>query len=98
MYIAFTTNGYQKKGNNMQQRLQNIKDIDQAVANRLKARRKELGFSQKILALHLNISIQQIQKYEKLINRISSGKLYALSNLLDVPITYFFDDVESKAS
>ncbi len=82
----------------MQEKLQNVKDIDQQVANRLNARRKELGFSQRILALHINVSIQQIQKYEKLINRISSGKLYALSNLLDVPITYFFDDIEKKAS
>lgn len=65
--------------------------IDHHVGKRLKTRRVLLGLSQQDLGDAVNVSIQQIQKYEKATNRISSGKLYALSRLLQVPITYFFD-------
>ncbi len=66
--------------------------IDHHVGKRLKTRRILLGLSQQDLGDAVNVSIQQIQKYEKATNRISSGKLYALSQLLQVPISYFFDN------
>ncbi len=65
--------------------------IDHHVGKRLKTRRILLGLSQQDLGDAVNVSIQQIQKYEKATNRISSGKLHALSQLLQVPISYFFD-------
>lgn len=65
-------------------------EMDKTVGNRLKARRILLGLSQQDLGDAVNVSIQQIQKYEKATNRISCGKLYILSKLLKTPISYFF--------
>lgn len=72
--------------------------IDQLVSRRLKTRRMILGLSQQELSEAVDVSIQQVQKYEKAINRISSGKLYAFAKFLDVPVNYFFqEDVEDSA-
>jgi len=71
-----------------------VDPIDVFVAKRLFQRRCLLGLSQKDLADHANVSIQQIQKYEKSINRISSGRLYRFSKLLNAPIEYFFHNVD----
>lgn len=68
-----------------------IDSIDSHVSKRLRTRRIMLGLSQKTLAEAVDVSIQQIQKYEKSTNRISSGKLYSLANLLKVPVSYFFE-------
>ena len=79
-----------------------IRDVDASVGARLLLRRKELGLSQTAVGEKVGLTFQQIQKYEKGVNRISSGLLYALSGVLDVPIAYFFEDCEpppkSKAS
>lgn len=72
-----------------------VDSIDLYVSKRLKMRRVILGLSQKKLAEAVDVSIQQIQKYEKSTNRISSGKLYSLANLLRVPISYFFENASS---
>jgi transcriptional regulator with XRE-family HTH domain len=66
-------------------------EIDILVSKNLKARRLELGISQSALANLAGISTQQIQKYEKNTNRISSGRLFAFTQYLKVPITYFFE-------
>lgn len=73
--------------------------IDQLVSRRLKMRRMMLGLSQHDLGGAVDVSIQQVQKYEKATNRISSGKLHAFAKFLKVPINYFFDqgDESSKA-
>lgn len=65
--------------------------VDKLVSRRLKMRRMMLGLSQQDLGKAVDVSIQQVQKYEKAANRISSGKLYAFSKILRVPITYFYD-------
>jgi transcriptional regulator with XRE-family HTH domain len=65
--------------------------IDQLVSRRLKMRRMMLGLSQQDLGGAVDVSIQQVQKYEKATNRISSGKLHAFAKFLKVPISYFFD-------
>jgi transcriptional regulator with XRE-family HTH domain len=65
-------------------------NIDILVAKNLKKRRKEFGFTQKELAIIVNVSVQQIQKYEKGKNRISSGNLFYFAQALEVLITYFF--------
>lgn len=68
--------------------------IDHLVSKKLRMRRMMLGLSQNELSEALDVSIQQIQKYEKATNRISSGKLFALAKLLRVPVGYFFDTSE----
>ncbi len=65
--------------------------IDHLVSKRLKTRRIILGLSQQELSAAVAVSIQQVQKYEKAVNRISSGKLYSFAKFLKVPISYFFE-------
>lgn len=65
-------------------------EIDKLVGKNIKYRRVILGLSQHEIGKAINVSIQQIQKYEKATNRISSGKLYSLAKFLRVPLDYFF--------
>jgi transcriptional regulator with XRE-family HTH domain len=58
-------------------------------------RRKILGLSQEKLGEKLGITFQQIQKYEKGTNRVGASRLQAMSNALEVPVSYFFPDAES---
>ena len=58
----------------------------------LKMRRLALGLTQTKVAKAINVTFQQIQKYEKGINGVSSIRLLQLSNYLKVPINYFFED------
>ena len=69
--------------------------IDKLVSKRLKMRRVMLGLSQNDLGKAVDVSIQQVQKYEKATNRISSGKLFAFAKFLKVPINYFYDKVDN---
>jgi transcriptional regulator with XRE-family HTH domain len=64
--------------------------IDKIVGECLHKRRVTLGITQEKLAKAIGVSIQQIQKYEKSVNRISSGNLYQMAKFLEVPIDYFF--------
>ena len=67
--------------------------VDAHVGGRLRERRILLGFSQTRLGESLDLSFQQIQKYERGIDRISVGRLVHLAQALDVPITYFFEEL-----
>lgn len=72
-----------------------IDPIDIYVGKRLKSRRLMLGYSQQDLGEAVHVSIQQIQKYERATNRISSSKLYNFAKFLKVPVSYFFaNDLE----
>jgi transcriptional regulator with XRE-family HTH domain len=73
-------------------------NIDRLVSKRLKVRRMMLGLSQQDLGNAVDVSIQQIQKYEKASNRISSGKLFTLSKFLKVPISYFFEQGDDTSN
>ena len=64
--------------------------IDKEVGARVRARRTELGMSQTELAEALNVSFQQIQKYEKGKNRISASKLQLMAEVLKAPVALFF--------
>ena len=66
-------------------------NIDKLVSRRLKMRRVMLGMSQQDIGKAVDVSIQQVQKYEKATNRISSGKLFTIAKFLKVPITYFYE-------
>ncbi len=68
--------------------------IDRVVGQRLRWRRRELKLTQEQLGEKLGLTFQQVQKYEKGVNRISAGRLFEVADVLTVPITYFYEGVE----
>lgn len=68
--------------------------IDIHVGGRVRLRRTMLGMSQDKLAESLGLTFQQIQKYEKGVNRIGSSRVFEISRVLGVPIQFFFDDYD----
>ena len=71
--------------------------VDVHVGQRLRVRRSLLGLSQEKLAEAIGLTFQQIQKYERGMNRISAGRLYQFSKILDIPISYFFENLGKEA-
>ena len=69
--------------------------IDVHVGSRVRLRRNLLGFSQTDLGKMLGITFQQIQKYERGSNRIAASRLFKLSEVLVVPVSYFFDGLST---
>ena len=67
--------------------------IDVHVGSRIRLRRTLLGMSQERLGEALGLTFQQVQKYERGVNRVSASRLFDLSRVLDVPISFFFDDM-----
>lgn len=67
--------------------------VDVHVGGRVRLRRTLLGLSQEKLGEAVGLTFQQIQKYERGANRIGSSRLYELSRILDVPVSFFFDDM-----
>ena len=67
--------------------------IDVHVGARVRLRRTLLGMSQEKLGEALGLTFQQVQKYERGVNRIGASRLFDLSRVLDVPIGFFFDDM-----
>lgn len=65
--------------------------VDQHVGERIRLRRTELGLTQEQLAAALDVSYQQVQKYETGANRISAGRIFEIARKLRVDIGYFFD-------
>ncbi len=65
--------------------------VDLHVGARVRMRRKFLGMSQEGLAETIDLTFQQVQKYERGSNRISASKLYEISKALKAPVAYFFD-------
>ncbi|UGY24688.1 helix-turn-helix domain-containing protein [Bradyrhizobium septentrionale] len=70
-----------------------VTGIDKIIGNRLRQRRLELHISQSELADKLGVSFQQVQKYEKGVNRIGAGRLQQIANILETDIAYFMGDV-----
>ena len=70
--------------------------VDQHVGARLKLRRTMLGLSQTELATAVNLTFQQVQKYESGANRVSASRLFHIAEALDVPVSFFFDDMEGS--
>ena len=64
---------------------------DLELGKRVRLRRVELGISQSELADKLGVSFQQVQKYEKGVNRVGASRLQQIATALDVPVTFFFD-------
>ena len=68
--------------------------IDVHVGSRVRLRRTMLGLSQERLGEALGLTFQQVQKYERGANRIGASRLHQLSRVLDVPVGFFYDDVD----
>jgi transcriptional regulator with XRE-family HTH domain len=71
---------------------------DLEVGQRIRARRMAKGMSQTELGTLLGVTFQQVQKYEKGVNRVGAGRLVRVGEALDVPVSYFFGatDVSSE--
>ncbi|HEV8031635.1 MAG TPA: helix-turn-helix transcriptional regulator [Stellaceae bacterium] len=68
--------------------------IDVHVGSRVRLRRLMLSMSQEQLGASIGLTFQQVQKYERGANRIGSSRLYYLGRVLDVPIEFFYSDVD----
>jgi len=66
--------------------------VDQHVGSRVRLRRMLLGMSQERLGESIGITFQQVQKYEKGVNRIGASRLLQISEILDVPVEFFFEE------
>lgn len=71
--------------------------IDRKLGQRVRTRRLEIGMSQERLAELLGVTFQQVQKYEKGINRIAASRLYDISSALDMPVSRFFEGLTGRA-
>jgi transcriptional regulator with XRE-family HTH domain len=71
--------------------------VDIHVGKRLRSRRTILGMSQEEIGVAVGITFQQVQKYERGLNRIGSSRLYQFSCLLGVGVSYFFEDFKEAA-
>src|SRR3954471_877976 len=72
--------------------------IDAIVGTRVRQRRTLLGMSQEKLGEAIGLTFQQVQKYERGTNRISASRLFGLARVLEVPVSYFFDDIQDPGS
>lgn len=70
--------------------------VDIHVGARVRLRRTFLSLSQEKLGDAIGLTFQQVQKYERGANRIGSSRLFELSKVLDVPVSFFFDDMPSE--
>lgn len=74
------------------------KIVDTHVGQRIRDRRNERGLSQTEVAKALDVTFQQVQKYERGTNRVAASRLFDLSRILGVQIQYFFDGLENQMS
>ena len=70
--------------------------VDMHVGARVRLRRTLLGLSQEKLGEAIGLTFQQVQKYERGANRIGASRLYDLSKVLDVKVSYFFEDMSDQ--
>ncbi|WP_375208488.1 helix-turn-helix domain-containing protein [Hyphomonas jannaschiana] len=69
--------------------------IDRVVGQRIRWRRRELKLSQEQLGELLHLTFQQVQKYEKGVNRVSAGRLFEIASVMGVNVNYFYDGAEN---
>lgn len=68
--------------------------MDIHVGSRVRLRRMMMGLSQDRLGEELGLTFQQVQKYEKGVNRIGASRLFDISRILEVPVQFFYDDFD----
>ncbi len=86
----------EKRRDDPNYQITNNNPIDVHVGRRVRLHRTLLGMSQEQLGEALNITFQQVQKYERGSNRISSSRLWDIAQILDVPVSFFFDDMSDE--
>lgn len=69
--------------------------VDEHVGRQIRERRTMLGMSQEKLGELIGLTFQQVQKYERGMNRVGASMLWDIANILDVPVSYFFDGLSS---
>lgn len=72
--------------------------IDRKLGQRVRSRRLEIGMSQERLAELLGVTFQQVQKYEKGVNRIAASRLHDISLALDMPVARFFEGLLGRTA
>lgn len=72
--------------------------VDKKLGQRVRARRLEIGMSQERLAELLGVTFQQVQKYEKGVNRIAASRLHDIAYALEMPVARFFEGISGRAS
>src|SRR6201997_3282980 len=72
--------------------------IDVQVGSRVRLRRNMLGLSQEKLGTAIGLPFQQVQKYERGANRVGASRLFELSRVLDVPVAFFFDELDPRTA
>jgi transcriptional regulator with XRE-family HTH domain len=80
-----------KKSNDDLQNTRSTGKYAHELGMRIRLRRTELGISQSELGKKLGVTFQQVQKYEKGVNRVGASRLQQIATALDVPVTFFFD-------
>jgi len=73
-------------------------DIDFHLGKRMRRRRRLLGLTQQQLAIACGVRFQQIQKYECAANRMSAARLWQLAEVLEVPVSYFYEGLGQEAA
>jgi transcriptional regulator with XRE-family HTH domain len=68
-------------------------DVDRFVGEKIRERRIMLGLTQQELAKGIGVTYQQAHKYEQGVNRVSAGRLFEISKLLNTPVEFFFDGI-----
>jgi transcriptional regulator with XRE-family HTH domain len=74
-----------------------VQEVDRFVGQRIRERRIMLGLTQQDLAELIGVTYQQAHKYERGINRVSAGRLYDIAQAVGVPVSYFYEGMESGA-
>jgi len=72
--------------------------IDAHVGHRVRLRRMLIGMSQERLGELLGLTFQQVQKYEKGVNRIGAGRLFEIAGIMGVPVSFFYEDLNGANS
>lgn len=72
--------------------------IDVHVGNRIRLRRTLLGLSQEKLASLLGLTFQQVQKYERGVNRVGASRLWDIGKVLEVPVSFFYEDMDNDVA
>jgi transcriptional regulator with XRE-family HTH domain len=79
-----------------QHNVRSANETDQLLGQRIRARRLEMDMSQQNLAEQLGVSFQQVQKYEKGVNRVGSTRLIEIARVLETDVDYFMGDMMGK--
>jgi len=75
-----------------------ISPLNGAMGKRLKSRRRQLGLSQESLSLALDVTFEQVQKYEAGTERIEAGRLLEIAEILKVPVLFLFGDAPGRTN